>query len=80
MPICETTAFYSIVRKRIVESNQEILILQYAERLPIGLESVIRGVPAETVKAFYDRWYRPENMALVRAAQNPIENLDISLL
>lgn len=75
---------------------------QYADRLPIGLESVIRNVPAETVKAFYDRlvvlaasvvslwclklarhwyaadsrltpfqslpsrWYRPENMALVR--------------
>ena len=33
--------------------------LQYADRLPIGLESVIRYVPAETVKAFYDRWSAP---------------------
>ena len=39
--------------------------MQYADRLPIGLESIIRNVPAETVKAFYDRWYRPENMAVV---------------
>ena len=38
---------------------------QYAERLPIGKESVIRNVPASTVKAFYQRWYRPEHMAVV---------------
>ena len=39
--------------------------MQYAERLPIGKESVIRNVPAATVKAFYRRWYRPEHMAVV---------------
>ena len=39
--------------------------MQYAERLPIGKESVIRNVPASTVKAFYQRWYRPEHMAVV---------------
>ena len=39
--------------------------VQYAERLPIGKESVIRNVPASTVKAFYQRWYRPEHMAVV---------------
>ena len=33
--------------------------------MPIGLEDIIRKVPASTVKAFYDRWYRPENMAIV---------------
>ena len=36
---------------------------QYADRLPIGLEKVIREVPADVVKAFYERWYRPQNMA-----------------
>eukprot|EP00877_Chromochloris_zofingiensis_P010304 jgi/Chrzof1/5527/Cz16g06120.t1 len=38
---------------------------RYADRLPIGLESIIRNVSADTVKAFYKRWYRPENMAVV---------------
>ncbi len=56
--------------------------MQYAERLPIGLESVIRNVPAETVKAFYDRFYRPENMALVgvppSATSSPLIVLDTS--
>ena len=41
------------------------LLPQYAERLPIGLESVIRHVDAATVKGFYCKWYRPERMAVV---------------
>lgn len=41
--------------------------MQYAERLTIGLEKIIQTVPAETVRAFYERWYRPENMAVVAA-------------
>lgn len=39
--------------------------MQYADRLAIGLESVIRNVPASTVKAFYDKWYSPERMAVI---------------
>lgn len=38
---------------------------KYADRLPIGTEAVIRRGPAATVRAFYERWYRPENMTLV---------------
>lgn len=36
-----------------------------AERMPIGLESVIQGVSAATVRAFYERWYHPHHMAVV---------------
>lgn len=39
--------------------------LQYAERLPIGKEDIIQGIPAAKVLAFYKRWYRPENMAII---------------
>ena len=42
-------------------------VAQYADRLPIGLEKVIREVPADVVKAFYERWYRPQNMAVIAA-------------
>jgi predicted Zn-dependent peptidase len=38
---------------------------RYADRLPIGLEKIIRQVSPETVKAFFSRWYRPELMAVV---------------
>lgn len=52
---------------RMQEAHWSVLMKgsRYAERQPIGLEKVIKGVPAEVVKAFYKRWYRPENMAVV---------------
>jgi len=53
---------------------------RYAERLPIGLESVIRTVPADTVKGFYNKWYRPNNMAVVAVgdfASSPEEVLGL---
>lgn len=38
---------------------------KYADRLPIGLEKVIRTVSAETVKQFYRKWYHLQNMAVI---------------
>ncbi|PQQ14742.1 zinc protease PQQL-like [Prunus yedoensis var. nudiflora] len=38
---------------------------QYADRLPIGLEKVIRNVSSETVKQFYSKWYHLSNMAVI---------------
>ncbi|OMO91643.1 hypothetical protein COLO4_18249 [Corchorus olitorius] len=38
---------------------------RYAERLPIGLEKVIRTVSSETVKRFYQKWYHLHNMAVI---------------
>ncbi|XP_016651991.1 PREDICTED: zinc protease PQQL-like [Prunus mume] len=38
---------------------------QYADRLPIGLEKVIRTVSSETVKQFYSKWYHLSNMAVI---------------
>jgi len=36
----------------------------YADRMPIGLPAVIQNAPAETLRAFYEKWYRPDNMAV----------------
>lgn len=35
------------------------------QRLPIGVTSVIKTADNPLLKGFYDRWYRPDNMALV---------------
>lgn len=35
------------------------------ERLPIGLESVIKSANTELLRNFYKKWYRPERMILV---------------
>ena len=38
---------------------------RYGERLPIGLESVIRSATAADLEKFYTDWYRPELMNVV---------------
>jgi zinc protease len=37
----------------------------YAVRSPIGLPEIIENAPAARLEAFYRRWYRPDNMALI---------------
>ncbi|KAG2437776.1 hypothetical protein HYH02_011151 [Chlamydomonas schloesseri] len=52
---------------RLQEAHWQLIFTgsKYAERLPIGTEAVIRRCPAERVRAFHERWYRPQHMALV---------------
>jgi zinc protease len=38
---------------------------RYAERLPIGKEDIIMNASHETVRGYYEKWYRPENIAVV---------------
>ena len=38
---------------------------RYADRVPIGTPEVIRGFPAERLRAFDRAWYRPDRMAVV---------------
>ena len=51
----------------------------YAERSPIGLESVITGAPPARLKAFYEKWYRPDNMAIIIAGDFDADALAASL-
>jgi len=38
---------------------------RYGERIPIGLKSVLETYKPETLRSFYDTWYRPDLMAVV---------------
>ena len=38
---------------------------RYAERPPIGLPDVIETAPVVRLKEFYERWYRPDLMAVI---------------
>ncbi|HEX2533680.1 MAG TPA: insulinase family protein, partial [Chitinophagaceae bacterium] len=38
---------------------------KYAERLPIGTDSVLKNFKHETLSRFYKQWYRPNLMAVV---------------
>ncbi len=51
---------------------------RYAERLPIGEVEVLQNFPHETLVRFYERWYRPDLMAVVAVGdfnQEEIERL-----
>lgn len=52
---------------RASEAHWELMLAGslYADRLPIGLELVIRDADAATVRAFYERWYQPQHMAVI---------------
>lgn len=38
---------------------------RYGERLPIGDMAMVEAATAEQLKAFYQRWYKPENATIV---------------
>lgn len=38
---------------------------KYAERIPIGKDSILKTFPYDAIKRFYHTWYRPDNMAVI---------------
>ena len=52
---------------RITDKQLPVLLQgsRYADRLPIGTPEVIKGAPRERLAAFYQKWYRPDQMAVV---------------
>ncbi len=37
----------------------------YANRLPIGIDSIVKNAPYDTLRSFYHDWYRPDLMAVI---------------
>jgi len=53
--------------RRVLEMSQRLLYagLLYARRDTIGTEETLNGATAESLRAFYRRWYRPERATIV---------------
>lgn len=49
------------------------------QRLPIGVEDVIRTAPAERLRAFYQRWYRPERATLVIVGDMNLDTMEAEI-
>ncbi len=49
---------------------------RYAERAPIGLVEIIETAPVEQFRAFYERWYRPELMAVVAVGEFDMQEIE----
>lgn len=56
-------------RGRASEAYWKLLMKdsKYAERLPIGLEQIIKKGDPVVFREFYKKWYRPERMAVIAA-------------
>src|SRR6478672_5786143 len=49
---------------------------RYADRLPIGKPEILRAFPPARLRAFYDTYYRPENMAVVAVGDMEPQTLE----
>ena len=52
---------------RLTDKQLPVLLQgsRYAERLPIGTPEVLKSVPRQRLLDFYQKWYRPDQMAVV---------------
>ena len=63
--------------QRILQKHIPVLLndSRYAQRLPIGDMDVVRNAPRSEFVDFYERWYRPDNMAFIAVGDLPTETL-----
>ena len=52
---------------------------RYTERSPIGLTEVIETAPVERLSDFYERWYRPDLMAVIAVGDFDSELIEAKL-
>ncbi len=52
---------------RVLDQHLPVMLQgsRHAQRLPIGTLEVLEGATAEDLRGFYERWYRPDLMAVV---------------
>ena len=49
---------------------------RYADRLPIGLPEILKSAPREKLVSFYEKWYRPDQMAVVIVGDIPVADAE----
>jgi len=62
---------------RILDQHIPMLLQDslYAERLPIGDMDIIRSASRDHLIGYFNRWYRPDNMAVVVVGDLPVKDL-----
>jgi zinc protease len=65
------------VDERVAQASRETLFAGQllAERPPIGTVATLEAATPQSVRAFHDRWYRPENTVIVVVGDYPREYL-----
>ena len=52
---------------------------KYGYRFPIGLMSVIDGCKPETLRAYYRKWYRPDNQAIIVVGDVDVNHIEAKI-
>ena len=52
---------------------------QYSKRSPIGLPEVVENAPVQRLKDFYDRWYKPDLMAVIAVGDFDTELIEAQI-
>ena len=52
---------------------------KYGERLPIGLMSVIDSFKPQTLRAYYHKWYRPDNQAIIVVGDIDVDHMEAKI-
>jgi len=52
---------------------------KYGERMPIGLMSVIDSFRPETLRAYYHKWYRPDNQAIIVVGDVDVDHIEAKI-
>ena len=52
---------------------------RYAHRDPIGLTELLETAPVEQLRAYYERWYRPDLMAIVAVGEFDIAEIEAKI-
>ncbi|WP_314313653.1 insulinase family protein [Hoylesella marshii] len=52
---------------------------KYGERLPIGLMSIIDSFRPATLRAYYKKWYRPDNQAIIVVGDVDVDHTEAQI-
>ena len=52
---------------------------KYGERMPIGLMSVIDSFKPQTLRAYYQKWYRPDNQAIIVIGDVDVDHMEAKI-
>lgn len=52
---------------------------KYGERLPIGLMSVVDSFRPQTLQAYYQKWYRPDNQAIIVVGDVDVDHIEAKI-
>ena len=52
---------------------------KYGERMPIGLMSVIDSFKPSTLRAYYQKWYRPDNQAIIVVGDVDVDHIEAQI-